>query len=101
MAMRTGMFLYMVALCMGLTSCQKLGPDEEALRTVRQLKVETLNAVDAIPAEFGNLVAVTPDKDRPNQAELWFQKPDKTIVVVRVDFIYGGLAKTYVLIPRR
>jgi hypothetical protein len=101
MAGRTVIFLFVITLCMGLTSCQKLGPDEEALKALRQLKMETLKSLDEIPVEFGNLVGVTSNSDRPNLAQLWFEKPDKTIVVVSVNFIKGGLWSNYLLIPRR
>ena len=101
MAGRTVMFLFGIMLCLGLTSCQKLGPDEEALKALRQLKMETFKSLDEIPVGFGNLVGVTSTNVRPNVAQLWFEKPDKTIVVVSVNFITGGLWSDYLLIPRR
>ncbi|TLY15425.1 MAG: hypothetical protein E6K69_06285 [Nitrospirae bacterium] len=90
-----------VTLCMGLTSCQKLEPDEVALKATRQLKIEMLKSLDAIPTEYGNLVGVTSSSYRPDIAQLWFEKPDKTIVVVSVNFVKGGLWSNYLLIPRR
>ncbi|TLY13182.1 MAG: hypothetical protein E6K69_09410 [Nitrospirae bacterium] len=90
-----------VTLCMGLISCQKLEPDEVALKATRQLKIETLKSLDAIPAEYGNLVGVTSTSYRPDMAQLWFEKPDKTIVVISVNFVKGGLWSNYLLIPRR
>ena len=101
MVLRTVMFMSVVTLCMGLTSCQKLEPDEVALKATRQLKIETLKSLDAIPAEYGNLVGVTSSSYRPDIAQLWFEKPDKTIVVVSVNFVKGGLWSNYLLIPRR
>jgi len=101
MAGRIVMFLFVITLCMGLTSCQKLGPDEEAIKASRQLKVETLKSLDQIPLEYGNLVGITSNSARPNHAQLWFEKPDKTIVAVSVNFINGGLLSDYLLIPRR
>ena len=100
MAMRTGMFVCVVALCMGLASCQKLGPDEAALQAARE-KIEILKSLDGIPTEFGNLVGVTSNGYFPRQAQLWFEKPDKTIVVVRVDFSNGGIWKEFVSFSRR
>jgi len=101
MVLRTVMFMSVVTLCMGLTSCQKLEPDEVALKATRQLKIETLKSLDAIPAEYGNLVGVTSTSYRPDMAQLWFEKPDKTIVVISVNFVKGGLWSNYLLIPRR
>ena len=101
MVPRTVMCMSVVTLCMGLTSCQKLEPDEATLKTARQLKIETLKSLDAIPAEYGNLVGVTSTSVRPDVAQLWFEKPDKTIVVVSVNFVKGGLWSNYLLIPRR
>ena len=100
MAIRPVMFLCVATLCMGLASCQKLGQDEAALQATRE-KIETLKSLDGIPAEFGNLVGVTSNGYFPRQAQLWFEKPDKTIVVVRVDFSNGGIWKEFVSIPRR
>jgi len=101
MVLRTVMFMSVVTLCMGLTSCQRLQPDEATLRAARQLKIETLKSLDAIPAEYGNLVGVTSTSVRPNVAQLWFERPDKTIVVLSVNFVTGGLWNSYLLIPRR
>jgi len=101
MVLRTVMFMSVVTLCMGLTSCQKLEPDLAARRAASLLKIETLRSLDAIPAEFGNLVGVTSTSLRPDAAELWFEKPDKTIVVVSVNFVKGSLWGNYLLIPRR
>jgi len=101
MTIRTVLFLFAVTLCMGLPSCQKLGPDEATLKVARQLKIEKLKSLDAIPAGYGNLVGVTSTSVRPDVAQLWFERPDKTIVVVSVNFIKGGLWSDYLLIPRR
>ena len=59
MALRTVMFLYAATLCIGLTSCQKLVPDEAALKATRQLKIETLKSLDAIPADMIGRVCKT------------------------------------------
>lgn len=101
MAIRMVMLLSVVTLCMWSISCERLGPDEAVLKAVRQLKIEPLKALDAIPLEFGNLVGVSSDSSKPNWAQLWFEKQDKTIVVVWVNFLEGGLHATYVLVPRR
>lgn len=48
--------------------------------------------LEAIPAEFGEFVNVTPDPDQPYTAVLWFEQPDKTIVAVRVNIARGQIA---------
>ena len=101
MALRIVMFLSAVALCMGLTSCQKLEPDGTAVKARRPLEIGPLKSLDAIPVEYGNLVGVTSTSVIPNVAQLWFEKPDKTIVVVSVNFMKGGLWGNYLLIPRK
>ena len=37
----------------------------------------------------------------PHQAALWFERPDKTITVVRVNISVGGFAGDALIIPRR
>jgi hypothetical protein len=102
MAMRIVMFLYVVTLCMGLTSCQKLGPDMEALQAAQELlKKETPKSLDAIPVEYGNLVGVTTNSQNPEWSQVWFEKPDKTLVVVMVNTLTGYIWKEALLIPRR
>ena len=94
------MLLSVIALCLGSISCERLMSGEPAIKGAPQLKIEPLKSLDAIPAEFGNLVGVTSD-GRPGWAELWFEKPDRTIVVVAINFYGGGLWSHYVLVPRR
>ena len=101
MALRTVLFVSVITLCMGLTSCQKLGPDAEALQAARELKKETLKSLDAIPVEYGNLVGVTTNSQNPQWSQVWFEKPDKTIVVVSVNTIDGFLWKEALSISRR
>ena len=85
-----------ITLCLGSLSCQKISD-----RASKQLlKVKPIESVDAIPAEYGNLVGVT--QKNVNWALLWFEKPDKTIVIVGVQ-IQGnsiGLGETVAVIPR-
>lgn len=97
MARRMVLLLYAVTVCMGLISCEKLH-DEGAIRTARQLTVEPLKSLDAIPAEYGNLVGITVNS---NWAQLWFEKPDKEIILVSLNLTEGYLANQVLLIPRK
>jgi hypothetical protein len=85
-----------VSLCLAGLSCRRL-PDNP---THELLKTEPIASVEAIPAEYGNLVSVT--ERGPGSALLWFERPDKTIVVVGLvlqgDDAY--LADRVALVPR-
>ncbi len=67
-----------VALSMVMSSCEK----NEQPAGERMLSFEEGRMLDAIPLAYGKLVAIT--SSRLFVAELWFEKPDKTVVVVRV-----------------
>lgn len=82
--------------CSGLTACRKLNESGEG-----GLAAMPLEARDHIPAEFGRLVAVTSNEGHEDWAQLWFEKPDKTIAILYVDFISGRLGRTARLIPRK
>jgi hypothetical protein len=62
------------------------------------LKTETISSTDAIPLDYGNLIAVTTS---PPHAQLWFEKADKTIVLVRLNYVSGGINNSVTIIPRR
>ena len=99
MSKRVVAFLMFAALgCLSAVSCVPLEkkPDPSGL-----LPPGTLEDRAAIPLEFGDLVAVTTDEVRPDLAQLWFQKPDKTIVVVCVEFILGHVRDRVIVVPRR
>jgi hypothetical protein len=85
-----------LTLCLGLASCRPI-----ATSVPRELlKVESLKSIDAIPVEYGSLVGVT--QRTPESALLWFEKADKTIVIVGLQARGSdiSLAETVTLIPR-
>ena len=90
--------LCILSLCMGLVSCQKL---EEVRQTKQKLEKVPLEFLDAIPIEYGRLVGVTSNSQYPNWAQLWFEKEDKTIAVVLVNFVDGNFMSHVLLIPRK
>jgi hypothetical protein len=47
------------------------------------------------------MVGVTVTSAYPNMAQLWFEKPDKTIMVVKVDWQSGYISEEVLVIPRR
>jgi len=100
MAIRMLVMGLALALCLGELACEKL-PDEAVRKASRQLKIDSLPSLEAIPTDYGNIVGVTSSSGTPSWAQLWFEKPDKTITVVWVNFIEGGLRREFVSIPRR
>jgi len=95
---RTLIALAAVLLALGLVACERL---PQAKMPTASLKLETLPSVDAIPAEYGDLVSVTSDAQLPHSVQLWFQKPDKSIVVVFVDYRNHFILPQALAIPRR
>ena len=84
-----------VALSIGMSACKKV----EQPNVDRMLPIEEARMLDAIPLAYGKLVAIT--SDRPFVAALWFEKPDKTVVLVRVDLSAGNLFRNVLTIPRK
>ena len=91
-------FVCLILTCIVLFSCQKL---EQAPPSTASLKFEKMKSLDAIPGELGKLVGVTMNSDYPNWAQLWFEKPDKTISVVKVQWRIGYIDENVLTIPRR
>ena len=76
-------------------SCRKLDAPITAPEEPRTVTLQ------AVPAEMGELLAVTSAPEWPHAAQLWFVKPDKTISMVAVDMKSLRLSSTVVLIPRQ
>ena len=87
--------LFVFSLSLPLVTCKKA----QRIKPTGQLTFEQADLVDIIPLEYGKLMAITPDGDL--QAVLWFEKADKTIVVVRVNYSRGSINRNVLLIPRR
>jgi hypothetical protein len=98
MIARTIIVLSIISVCLCFVSCQKLEDVHQTEQTLEKVPIEFR---DAIPTEFGRLVAVTSNGEFGNWAQLWFEKPDMTIVVVYVNFIDGNLNPNVLVIPRR
>jgi hypothetical protein len=83
------------ALVLTASACRKLdapSPPQGPLKTVM---------VEAIPADMGDLIAVTTAPQWPSNAQLWFVKPDKSIAMVGVNMRTLHVSGTSVIIPRR
>ncbi|MFN8006934.1 MAG: hypothetical protein U0V70_07925 [Terriglobia bacterium] len=64
-----------------------------------KLSFEKIRTPNAIPAEYGELEGVVHDK--PHHAKLFFEKEDKSIVVVTVNVEEGSLSDQVLVIPRK
>ena len=64
----------LVAVCLTATACQKI-----------KTQTDPTKFGDTIPLEYGNLIAATTNSADPRWVTLWFEKPDKTLVIVGVD----------------
>ena len=53
------------------------------------------------PAEYGELVGVTPHGARPYVTLLWFQKPDRSIVAIPVNTALNRIERPTLTVPRR
>jgi len=85
-----------VTMSLGGLSCRQL-PSRAV--SEKLLKTEP-TSIEAIPSQYGNLVSVT--QQGPDVALLWFERPDKTIVIVGLN-LQGrnvSLAENVVLVPR-
>jgi hypothetical protein len=81
---KTVLCVLLIPIAAAVTGCEKLGT------------AKTAPDMPAIPAEMGELVAVTPS-DSPYQSVLWFKQADQSIVAVRVNIarktIYAGTVR--------
>jgi len=98
MANRTGFMLVTALLGFGIGSCQKL---ESPRPQGGGLPFEVARLVDAVPAEYGDAVGVTPRADNPHWVLIWFVKPDKSLVAVQVNASTGQIYERVLTIPRR
>ncbi len=89
-------FVCLILSCFFVLSCQKLQQAPPPTLTFEKMKY-----LDAIPNEFGKLVNVTISPVSPDLAQLWFEKPDKTIMVVKVEWMHGYISEQVLVIPRR
>ena len=91
-----------LALCFVLTACQKLETARPLEARGRgDLPKEKLVFRDALPADYGDLIGVTSHADNSTWAQAWFQRADKSIVVVWINSRTGAMLEDALVIPRR
>lgn len=98
MVARLIIVLSVLSICLGFVSCQKIEEVRQAKQTLEKVPLKFL---DAIPIEYGRLVAVTSNSQYPNWAQLWFEKEDKTITVVLINFVEANFVTDVLMVPRR
>ena len=88
----------LASLGLGIVACQKVAPTipEKGL-----LILEPVDLEDSIPLSYGELKAIHAYPGNQYTAVLWFEKPDKTLIAVRVQIPRGILHKEALTIPRR
>lgn len=80
------------ALLLSQSGCERL-PDPSAANVA---------ILETLPMDYGEVIGVTPHGAHPYQAVLWLEKPDKTIVALRVDLAHSSVGQNpLVTIPRR
>ena len=83
-------------LCLVGISCEKA---QMPVRPELKLSFETIKTQNSIPAEYGELEGVVVDS--PNLVRMFFEKEDKSIVVVTVNVADGSLQDRVLVIPRK
>ena len=88
----------LIALALAISACEKIERLEPFAD--RTLQAEEPTMLDAIPLGYGNLVGIVEGGDQYN-ATLWFEKADRTIIVVGVNHARGTITPRVLVIPRR
>ena len=97
MSKRTWFLIGAVLLAFTAAGCERL-PDGRPNGGVLALKTVAPGAT--IPAEYGRLVSVTSNSSHPGWAQLWFEREDRSIVTVFVNYQSGGVRDKILVIPR-
>jgi hypothetical protein len=94
--------LAVAVLGLGVCSCQPLNKARPLSVGGRgELPPQTVPYTDAIPAAFGDVIGVTANPDYPAWSQVWFMKPDKSLVVLWVNAGSGRIYERMIEIPRR
>jgi hypothetical protein len=91
----------LLALSMGVMSCQKLEVANPDLKTEGALQFVKTGIEDGIDATLGRFVAVTQHPDSGHWAALWFEQEDGTISVVWVNVVKRKIQDNVLTIPRK
>jgi hypothetical protein len=98
MARKRLIALSILAVCLVIVSCKKLGQPPSP---TGPLTYETVKFTDAIPQDYGPLISVTQNPQAPQLVRLWFQRSNGTITAVFVDVDKGTIYERALTIPRK
>lgn len=82
MTLRSLAGLALVAVCLLATACQKL-PDQD--QNGDTWKVDESKLMSTVPLDYGDLIGVTVNSASRRWVTMYFQRPDKSIVIVGLD----------------
>ena len=91
----------LLALSMGVLSCQKLEVASTDITKEGSLQFLKTAMSDGIDATLGRFVAVTPHPDKAHWAALWFEQDNGTISVVWVNVVKRRIQEDVLTIPRK
>jgi hypothetical protein len=83
-----------ITLALMVTACERL----EAPAPPAGEPIDYSNVTDEIPLAHGRFVSAT--TLGPNGVTLWFERPDQTVIGVRVNTSRGSIRETVITIPR-
>jgi hypothetical protein len=89
--------IVVVAACLVSTACQKLPSSD---REGGSATLDASKLATTIPLEYGDLIAVTINSADTRWATLYFQKPDKSIVIIGLDRTTWKIWKEPHIYPR-
>ena len=95
------LFATLLALSMGVMSCQKLEVANPDIKNEGSLQFVRTEISDGIAATHGKFVAVTPHPDSGHWAALWFEQENGTISVVWVNVVKRRIQENVLTIPRK
>ncbi len=86
-----------IAFALMIVSCERL--DEPDPWAGEPMNLNSFLAED-IPLAHGRFVSVTTTQN-PFVVTLWFERPDQTVIAVRVNTSRGTIGESVISIPRR
>lgn len=95
--MRVIVYALIVSSLIFISSCQPRFPTTPTLGMLEKVELTDLKG---IPAEYGELVAVTAHAEYEGWSQLWFVDDNLTIRMVRIQFHVNRINKNVLVIPR-
>ena len=87
----------LLVLMLAITSCERTGQPVPGAGELLRVELSDMNG---IPGDYGELVGVTTHAAYEGWAQLWFEDEEKTIRMVRIQFLDGRVQGAVLVIPR-